>query len=164
MPLKGHEIPIGERLERYSMPVTETGCWLWIGGCETRGFPFLRYGRIWVKGRTLVAHRVSYEHHIGPVPTGMKVLHKCDVPLCVNPAHLMLGTSRDNTHDMISKGRNEPMLSTRRGASSNFAKLTAQQVLAIRSDNRFQRVIAKEYQITQTAVSSIKLRKSWSHI
>ena len=53
----------------------------------------------------VAAHRFSYEHHIGPIPTGMFVLHRCDVRRCVNPAHLFIGDARDNLLDCIEKGR-----------------------------------------------------------
>lgn len=158
------ELPIKERLDKHSIPVTESGCWLWTGGCDSRGWPFLPYGRIWVRGRTLNAHRVAYEAYLGPIPTGMKVLHKCDTPSCINPEHLMLGTAKDNTRDMMKKGRNEPMLTTRRGERSNFNKLSISQVLAIRSDGRLQRIIADEYGISQSCVSHLKARKNWRHI
>lgn len=165
MPKKGDEIPMAERVEKFIFPVTESGCWLWNGGHETRGWPFLNYGRIWVRGRTLPAHRVAYEHFVGPIPEGMLVLHKCDVPLCVNPDHLFLGTYRDNTMDMIRKGRFEHVMDEcHRGEKSSFAKITAQQVISIRADRRLQKVIAEEHGITQTMVSRIKLRKAWKHL
>ena len=74
-----------------------TGCWLW-SGAQTKG-----YGKI-SKGDYLTAHRSSWALHFGD-PGGMIVCHKCDVPLCVNPDHLFLGTHQDNTQDMIQKGR-----------------------------------------------------------
>lgn len=86
------------RMDRY---VERTGtCWLWIGSLRNNG-----YGRVTMGNRSLAAHRVSYEYHVGPIPDGMNVLHSCDVRNCVNPAHLRLGTNRENTADMISRGR-----------------------------------------------------------
>jgi hypothetical protein len=76
-------------------------CWEWIGARGPQG-----YGMFQVKIRMARrAHRISYELAHGPIPEGMQVLHRCDNPPCVNPAHLRLGTARDNTYDMLAKGR-----------------------------------------------------------
>ena len=105
-----------------------------------------------------LAHRVSYELHIGPISHGLHCLHKCDNPACVNPAHLFLGTNADNMRDRDAKGR------VCRGEDHADAKLTEKQVLAIRADNRPQRMIAEGYSISLTAVNQIKKRKTWQHI
>lgn len=80
-------------------PVTETGCWLWLGALNRA------YGSFWNGSKPVGAHRFSYEFHCGKTD-GLDVLHRCDVPLCVNPRHLFLGTQTDNNADMCKKGRN----------------------------------------------------------
>lgn len=75
-------------------------CWLWEGGTA-----WGVYGVITIKKRPTMTHRVSWEIANGPIPEGLCVLHRCDIPLCCRPDHLFLGTKRDNMHDAISKGR-----------------------------------------------------------
>lgn len=79
------------------------GCWVWTGARNAQG-----YGRMTAGSRGagyLRAHRVSWELANGPVPKGLWVLHRCDNPPCVNPAHLWLGTRLDNMRDCSAKGR-----------------------------------------------------------
>ena len=78
----------------------ETGCWTWLGAKTA-----LKYGQIELDGRSIYAHRVSWELANGPIPSGLQVLHRCDNPPCVRPDHLFLGTQRDNITDMANKGR-----------------------------------------------------------
>lgn len=78
------------------------GCWLWTGACDTYGYGLIRWRQ---RDRWDKAHRVSWIIASGPIPNGLCVLHKCDNPPCVNPAHLFLGTQADNMHDMKIKGR-----------------------------------------------------------
>jgi hypothetical protein len=90
-----------------------TDCWLWVGGKNNLGYGFIRDGK---KMRT--AHRASYEEHLGPIPKGMCVCHSCDNPLCINPSHLWLGTRKQNTQDMMSKGRDRIFGSSLPGGKS----------------------------------------------
>ena len=63
------------------------------------------YGQLWRDGKHYKAHRLQWEVCFGPIPRGMFVCHSCDNPICVRPAHLFLGTPKDNTRDMLNKGR-----------------------------------------------------------
>ena len=96
--------------ERFWEKVDRSGgpdsCWLWLAHTNPKG-----YGRFAVGGRDggqEGAHRASWRLHHGEIPPGMRVLHNCpagDNPTCVNPAHLWLGTDKDNMDDMVAKGR-----------------------------------------------------------
>ena len=91
---------IAERLDARSIPEPNSGCILWTGAVARRG-----YGKLRVKNRVTAAHRVAYELAHGPVPPGMFVCHRCDVPSCINPAHLFAGTHQQNMDDMTAKRR-----------------------------------------------------------
>lgn len=79
---------------------TEGGCMVWTKSKNADGYGLLSW-----KSRADKAHRVAYELANGPIPEGMKVLHRCDNPPCCNPAHLFVGTQADNVKDCLSKGR-----------------------------------------------------------
>ena len=106
----------------------------------------------------MLAHRVAYRLYVGPIPTGMCVLHRCDNPSCVNPDHLSVGTRTTNLEDMTTKGRRV------RGVSHGRAKLTEAAVLSIRSDQRLPRVIAVEHGVSHATVRLIRARKTWAHL
>lgn len=95
------------RLDGYG----ESQCWEWTGATDPNG-----YGRLAWNDRLWLAHRVSYTQHVGPIPDGISVCHRCDNPPCCNPAHLFLGTHADNVRDMWAKGRGKTP-TTRHGAS-----------------------------------------------
>jgi hypothetical protein len=80
-------------------------CWTWLAYRRPDGYGSLRMGTLGVDRRNERAHRLSWTLANGPIPAGLLVLHRCDNPSCVNPAHLFLGTDQDNADDRQSKGR-----------------------------------------------------------
>ena len=94
-------IPIAERLARYSVPVTESGCLLWIGRVTPTG-----YGRIQVNGKACQAHRIAYQEAKGVIPTGLTLDHLCRVRCCINPEHLEPVTAQENLRRGI-QGQNQ---------------------------------------------------------
>ena len=89
-----------ERFEAKVSPEPTSGCHLWTGAVDGKG-----YGRFKCGGRLEGAHRVAWRFVYGPVPPGMHVLHRCDVPGCVSIRHLFLGSNLDNVYDKLAKGR-----------------------------------------------------------
>lgn len=151
------------------------GCWEWTAARQPhpRGKGFT-YGMFWVgskkagTGKMIQAHRVAWELAKGETPDGLKVLHKCDNPACVRPAHLFLGTQKDNTEDMIAKGRKNASIGERHGS----AKLTQQQVIDIRAKyvagrGRAHRgnavLLAAIYGVARGTITDVVTR-AWQHI
>lgn len=132
-----------------------TGCWEWTAGKQsTFGYGMISLDR----KRGTTAHRVSWMLFRGPIPEGMFVCHKCDNPPCVNPDHLFLGTQQDNMTDKVRKNRHLP------GERHPGAKLTADQVRAIRLDNRNRDEIARDYSMTRSSIEKIQLGQTWRSV
>lgn len=112
--------------DRFWAKVRKTkSCWLWTGGPKNFPYGYIGYTLRHKKNKRCYVHRFSWELHNGPIPTGLLVCHTCDTPKCVNPAHLFLGTSKDNLQDASRKGR-----MTARG--QGFRKLTEENIKQIR--------------------------------
>lgn len=135
-------------------------CWPWTGSTHTQG-----YGRCWDTrvGKVAYAHRLVYELRVGPIPEGLDILHTCDNPPCVNPAHLRVGTHRENMLDKCAKGR----ANFCRGETAGQAKLTEEKVRDIRqraARGWSQHQLALEYGVSQPAIGYIIRRKTWAHV
>jgi len=86
---------------KVSIPEEKTECWLWTGFKDKNG-----YGRISNRDTKMsLSHRYSYELKFGNIPDGFMVRHVCNNPMCVNPDHLKIGTSKDNSQDCNLSGR-----------------------------------------------------------
>ena len=141
------------RLTRFWGLVAKAGdhdCWLWQGSKLHYG-----HGRFAIGGRKYVrAHRMAYELTYGPVASDIMVCHRCDVPACVNPAHLFLGTNADNMRDASLKGR-------------MHGKLTPDAVCALReewnSSNLTAKQLGRKYGVTGSQVSLIARGKKHPH-
>src|ERR1035437_6715995 len=167
-------VPFSERIKR-SVRISETGCWEWqlrVGGNG--------YGRTTVLGKTYHVHRLAWEMKNGPIPDGLLVLHHCDNRRCCNPDHLFVGTQADNLADMRAKGRQKytGAKNPRRGSSHHEAKLTDDQVRAIRAEyrpNNYRRPrgtvspgsfseLATRFGVSPQTIEVIVRRKGWTHL
>lgn len=132
-------------------------CWLWIGTIDRCG-----YGMYCVNYRPWKAHRYSWMLANGEIPETLLVLHRCDVPACVNPRHLYLGTVKDNSRDAIERGQ-QP-----RGERHGMAKLKENDIKIIRNlyipRKMTHKLIAEKFGIARTTIKQILSRDLWSHV
>lgn len=148
-----------------SAVAVRSACIEWFMGKNSNGYGIFNIGGR-KNHRQVLAHRMIYEISRGPIPRGMLVCHRCDNPPCVNPEHLFLGTSRDNTLDAWNKGR-LPQIPPMPGELNPKAKLTEEQVIEIRrlyASGVFQKTIGAMFGIKQITVSNITTRKHWKFI
>jgi len=136
-------------------------CWEWQGATVAG------YGNLYVgpfaKGNVVTrrAHRIAWEMTYGSIPVKMWVLHKCDNRLCVNPAHLFLGSPAQNSADMVRKNRQA------RGETHSQSKLTEDNVREIRLmvfSGQSQGDVAKKFDIDPSTVSNIITRRTWNFV
>lgn len=130
------------------------GCWEWQASKDADG-----YGMFWFKHKTQGAHRWSYWYHKGN-PNKLQVCHNCDNPSCVNPNHLFLGTTQQNTNDRHIKGRSV------RGSKVGTSKLTEKDVYNIKYNlnHLTLKEIADAYNVTITPIYYIRKGKTWKHV
>ncbi len=145
---------LSQRLAHYSMPHA-SGCILW-----TKGKNKLGYGTIGYFGKSLLAHRAVWIVANGPIPAGLSICHRCDVPACINLDHLFVDTHAGNMADMKAKGRQR----TFRGETSKRAKLTDAAVREIRASRSPLRVMADRFGVTMSTISRVRREKGWVHV
>lgn len=124
--------------------ILRNGCWKWTGAESSSG-----YGSMWVGGKCVLPHRVSYSVFVGKIPPDILVCHQCDFKLCINPSHLFLGNDSDNNRDCYSKNRNPNARLTQRKLS---------QIKRLVQRGVFYKVIAKQFSISKSLISHWKKR------
>ena len=140
------KIPFEEKF----IPVPESGCWLWTSAHDSDGYGVATGG--------VRAHRLSWYIHMGQIPKGLLVCHKCDTPPCVNPAHLFLGSAKDNGADMARKGRSI------RGEKQNKCRLSEESVRMILASHLPSAELARRLGVTGEAVAFIRKGETWKHV
>jgi len=146
-----------------SIPDFRSGCWKWTGR-TSRTNPKNPQGVVRAAGpgeRREMASRAAYRVFRGEIPAGMLVCHRCDNSLCINPAHLFLGTHLDNMADMRSKGRQN------RGERNGMAKLTVADVIDIRrrgAAGESQESLAMSFNVSRSNISRVLSGACWSHV
>ncbi len=132
----------------------DKGCWIWSKSLNESGYGKLQENQ---KGKRkyLMSHRESYKVFKGNIPKGKLILHQCDRPACINPDHLFIGTMKDNTRDMLYKGR---------GGRQKLKKEDIHEIRKLIAE-RFRNIdIASFFRVNPTTISSIKKGLTWSHI
>lgn len=146
------DVPIHIRL--LSKSRMEGCCLVWTASVTTSG-----YGQLNVDGKPAYAHRLAWELAFGEIPSGLFVCHTCDNPLCINPAHLFLGTAEDNASDMVNKDRSAF------GEKHWKVKLTSAQVRDIRrkyaGGGITQRELGEEYGVSDSHICRIVGGRFW---
>jgi hypothetical protein len=154
------KIGVKGRIER-NIFYSPDGCWLWLG--SKRPDKHGGYGLIKIDGRQTRAHRVSYETYKGKIPEGLFVCHTCDVPLCVNPNHLFLGTLQENNLDMYLKGRNYSS-SGDKNPRSKLREADIPVIIQMRNTGMLYTKIGEQFNVTGKTISAIFVKRTWSHL
>lgn len=135
-----------------------TLCCLWTGRVDAWG-----YGRFFVDKANWTAHRFSWQMHFGDIPTGMVVRHGCDVPRCVNPTHLELGSHADNMADMKLRGRS----SRKFGEANGRHVLKAEDVKEIRERRKAgvpAASLANKFRVCVSTIEHACRGRTWKHL
>ena len=136
-----------EKIER----IPESGRWIWMGANNGR------YGSLRISGRLVYAHRYSYLEFVGAIDGDQHVCHRCDVGLCANPDHLFLSDHAGNMRDMATKGRVWNVA----GQLHARAKLTADDVRAIRESTADATLTAQRFGVSKCHIHNIRADRCW---
>ena len=131
-------------------------CWEWIGAKYPSGYG--AFGWAYKQGFEQRAHRFAWELFFEPIPEGWLILHKCNNRSCVNPNHLYLGNTQQNTRDRMLFGNHCY------GIKIGNHKLNEEQVKSIFHDTRAYRAIARDYGVFYNVIRSIKRGRTWKHL
>jgi len=135
----------------------EDECWEWLASKSKKG-----YGHFDARCGESRAHRYSWVVYFGEITDELQVLHHCDNPSCVNPKHLFLGTAKDNTQDMLKKGRDRLI-----GDKNGQSKLTSEKVKVARVLRKMgwtYQKIADIYNVSNATIFHAINGNTWKHI
>jgi hypothetical protein len=157
---KKDQSTLEERFWRFVTKGNDDECWEWQGQILNR------YGRISLGAKVLGsdgAHRVSWRmHNKKDIPQGWHVMHKCDNPSCVNPNHLSIGTPKENSNDMIRKGRKRTVAPL--GEGNGKSLLNAEKVRLIRSSTLNHAALGRQLGVSPNCIRGVRTGRTWSHI
>lgn len=155
--------PLSERLWARVGQGSPDDCWEWRGYVHPTGYGQIGYDH--KKGNVIHTHRAAWIVTHGEIEDGLWVLHKCDNRLCCNPDHLWLGTPKDNTQDMMSKGRRRKAVQVVRGVDVRQAKLTDETVRAMRAEPPMTfKALGAKYGVSAATANKVILRRTWDHV
>jgi len=149
-----------DRFHEKFVPDPNSGCWLWTGATKEFGYGVIGLGHR--EDGTAKAHRVAYQLYKGDIPSGMNVLHSCDLPCCVNPTHLRLGTLSDNSQDCVARGRHKSP--NNRGERATWAKLNFENVEQIKKREMAGTAYARLYGVSKSTIYQIWSGRNWSTV
>jgi DNA-binding XRE family transcriptional regulator len=146
-------------LDRFWAKVVDGGgCWEWAGCRVPDGYGHIKSGKTALK-----AHRLSWElANKKEVPEGLYVCHSCDNPSCVNPAHLWLGSAKDNSRDAMAKGRSVVFQSGTRNPAAKLTKAAVSEIRALRAQGRTGRELAARYGVSKQAIYAVERGENWA--
>lgn len=139
-----------------NIEISASKCWDWIASLNMNN----GYGHFSVNNKVILAHRWSYRHYIGPIPLGYFVCHTCDNRKCVNPAHLFLGTQKDNLADASSKGR----LGGVKKKQNHLTEPQVEEIINLLKFSKKYSSIAKVFSVTRQTIYLIAYGKTWKYL